>query len=214
MLPLALRWSLCCCLAVLLLLWIVCLLSVVRRNRVIFLTTAGCSCGSSWQSLCIFALVSLILGIARWLRNFGFYVLGGRFLAVLLSFQEIRLVLLRNGICQWIVLRPACQIHSKASRMLRISCVTELVAIPMSSKYCAHWSAFLTLSKYSPMKPIKLCSVLVPIIRTQTFCLQSWIPIFQWIFGRPFVGNDMLESSLVCKTVHSLLGVELRLTEC
>ena len=49
-------------------------------------------------------------------------------------------------------LSPACLMHSKTALMLRISCVTELAAIPVSSTYCAHWSALITLSKYSLMK--------------------------------------------------------------
>ena len=49
-------------------------------------------------------------------------------------------------------LSPACLIQSKTARMLRISCVTELAAISRSSTYCAHWSALITLSKYSLMK--------------------------------------------------------------
>ena len=49
-------------------------------------------------------------------------------------------------------LSPACLMHSKTARMLHISCVTELAAIPMLSTYCAHWSALTTLSKYSLMK--------------------------------------------------------------
>ena len=49
-------------------------------------------------------------------------------------------------------LSPACLMHSKTARRLRISCVSELAAIPMSSTYCAHRSALITLSKYSRMK--------------------------------------------------------------
>ena len=49
-------------------------------------------------------------------------------------------------------LSPACLMQSKTARMFRISCVTELAAIPMSSTYCAHWSALMTLSRYSRMK--------------------------------------------------------------
>ena len=49
-------------------------------------------------------------------------------------------------------LSPACLMHSKTARKFRISCVTEFAAIPMSSTYYAHWSALITLSKYSLMK--------------------------------------------------------------
>ena len=49
-------------------------------------------------------------------------------------------------------LSPACLMHSKTAGMFRISCVTELAAIPISSTYCAHWSALITLSKYSLIK--------------------------------------------------------------
>ena len=48
-------------------------------------------------------------------------------------------------------LSPDCLMHSKTARMFRIGCVTELAAIPMSSTYGAHWSALITLYKYSLM---------------------------------------------------------------
>ena len=49
-------------------------------------------------------------------------------------------------------LSPAFLMHSKTARMFRINCVTVLAAVPMSSTYCAHWSALITLSKYFRMK--------------------------------------------------------------
>ena len=47
---------------------------------------------------------------------------------------------------------PAFLMHLKTSRILTVSCVASLAAIPMSSTYCAHWSALMTGSKYSRMK--------------------------------------------------------------
>ena len=48
--------------------------------------------------------------------------------------------------------RPACLMQSKTALMLRMSCVTELAAMSMSSTYCAHWSGFVTLSRDSLIK--------------------------------------------------------------
>ena len=73
-------------------------------------------------------------------------------------------------------LSPACLMHSKTARMFRISCVTELAAIPMSSTYCAHWSALITFSRYSLMKlenASKPCSVLVLNACRRTSYLRS-----------------------------------------
>ena len=42
--------------------------------------------------------------------------------------------------------------RSKTARMFTHFCVTVFATIPMSSRYCAHWSDFISVSKYSQMK--------------------------------------------------------------
>ena len=49
-------------------------------------------------------------------------------------------------------LNPALLMHLKTSRILLVNSVASLEAIPMSSTYCAHRSAFITGSKYSLIK--------------------------------------------------------------
>ena len=47
---------------------------------------------------------------------------------------------------------PALGMHWKTARMFRVGSVALLAAIPISSTYCACWSALTTGSKYSRMK--------------------------------------------------------------
>ena len=47
---------------------------------------------------------------------------------------------------------PALRMHLKTALMFLMSCSVVLAAIPMSSTYWAHWSALMTVSRYSCMK--------------------------------------------------------------
>ena len=47
---------------------------------------------------------------------------------------------------------PALRMHLKTALMFYMSCSVVLAAIPMSSTYWAHWSALMTVSRYSRMK--------------------------------------------------------------
>ena len=49
-------------------------------------------------------------------------------------------------------LRPAFLRHWKTARRFLINCSGVLAAMPISSTYCAHWSALMTGSRYSRMK--------------------------------------------------------------
>ena len=49
-------------------------------------------------------------------------------------------------------LRPAFRRHWKTACRLLINCSGVLAAMPISSTYCAHWSALMTGSRYSRMK--------------------------------------------------------------
>ena len=47
---------------------------------------------------------------------------------------------------------PASLMHSNEARRFLIKCSASFAAMPMSSTYCAHWSALITRSKYSLIK--------------------------------------------------------------
>ena len=49
-------------------------------------------------------------------------------------------------------LSPALRMHLKTSVMFVANCSALFAAMPMSSTYCAHWSAFITESRYSLIK--------------------------------------------------------------
>ena len=49
-------------------------------------------------------------------------------------------------------LRPAFRRQWKTARRFLINCSEVLAAKPISSTYCAHWSALMTGSRYSRMK--------------------------------------------------------------
>ena len=108
--------------------------------------------GSSLRTQCSVVIVFFYFGNRVFVRNFWIlWSCGATPCGVI--------VLPRNVISvtpKWhflmVSLSPAFRMHSKTARMLRISCVTLLTAIPISSTYCAHWSALITLSRYSRTK--------------------------------------------------------------
>ena len=145
----------------------------------------------------------------RWtcLRVFGKRTLARNFL-ILWSWGAIPrgvIVLPRNCTLitpKWhfsiVSFRPAMLMHSKTALMLCISWATELAAIPMSSTYWAHWSAFLLypgILSWSWRMLKVFYWVLALVVCWQKFCWRSWMLRVRLISGQPFGGNGMLGSN-------------------